>query len=108
MLDVKNLISKTCILYLHKTLTYKIPRSIYNLFLPKNIRNTDHIIRTKYKPKSKKLSKHVIYRSAQMYNALPNVSKSLKINKQINNYVYIRIHTIHEIFTWTVSLRISH
>ena len=79
-------------------MTYKIPRSIYNLFLPKNIRNTDHIIRTKYKPKSKKLSKHVIYRSAQMYNALPNELKVLKINKLNKQLcIYLNSHNVWDV-----------
>jgi len=81
MLDAKNMIAYSSIILLNKILTYKIPPSIYMLYRPSNRGNTDTTTRTKLKPKTKKLSNHVIYKGAVILNAIPNDFKKITFEK---------------------------
>ena len=88
LLDAKQFIIFSALNIIHKIITNGIPSSIFQLYKNQNKRVKDRTIRTIYKPKTAKMSNHIIYKISKIYNSLP---LDLKINHQslsLNNLKY--------------------
>merc|ERR1712240_567847 len=71
LLSGENMIKYTSIKYLHKIMADNKIQSILSLYKQQNRRKNDHKLRCIYKPKTKKMESHVIYKGAQLLNNLP-------------------------------------
>merc|ERR1712243_259025 len=56
-----------------------IPSSIFQLYKNQNKQVKDRTIRTIYKPKTAKMSNHIIYKISKIYNSLPLALKNKPI-----------------------------
>ena len=79
LLDTKQFICYASVKFLNKIITNKIPDSIILLFQKINKRAMDNKLRPLYKPKTAKLSKHIIYKASNIINQLPNHLKNIPI-----------------------------
>ena len=90
LLNVTQLITYTSIKYSFKLIHYQKPKSIMQYY-KFNTRKINILgFRTIYKPKSKKMQNHVIYKAAKMIMSLPNDLKNKPIglfNKQLKAYL---------------------
>ena len=68
---------------IHKVLTNKQPKTIYNLFkdTDRPNRQTDNKIYTKYIPKTTIMKKFMIYKNTDIYNSLESQTLTLDIRK---------------------------
>ena len=106
LLDSKDMIAFASIKYINKILLHKTPRSIISNYLANNKRNTDNKLRTIYKPKTKKLGKHIIYRGAQLYNIIPSEIKNLPIKAMSKKLrIFIRTSNMWEVGNATLNKR---
>ena len=71
LLDTRQFIIFSAVKLIHKVISYGTPASIFQMFKKQNIRVKEKIIRTKYKPKTSKMSNHIIYKISKIYNLLP-------------------------------------
>ena len=71
LLDAKQFIIFSALNIIHKIITNGIPSSIFQLYKNQNKRVKDRTIRTIYKPKTAKMSNHIIYKISKIYNSLP-------------------------------------
>merc|ERR1712090_43145 len=90
MLDAKQLITYSSIMFIKKLIINKIPYSNYNLYQTQNRVAKSKILRTKYKPKSKRLKNHIVHKGAELLNNIPSEINSLNIRqfkKRVRDYV---------------------
>ena len=76
LLDAKQFIIFSALNIIHKIITNGIPSSIFQLYKNQNKRVKDRTIRTIYKPKTAKMSNHIIYKISKIYNSLPLALKN--------------------------------
>ena len=90
LLNAKQLITYSAIKFIHKTITNKLPKSNYYMYLPPNKRTNNKTIRTKVQPKTKKLRLHVIHKGADLLNNTPAEIRNLpmkKFSKQLRLHI---------------------
>ena len=77
MLNVKQMIIFSTLIFINKMVHYKIPQSFVELY---NVTHNYSKYKPKYKPKSKKFKNHIINRGIKIFNTIPDI-KNLPLNR---------------------------
>merc|ERR1712240_205865 len=78
ILNVKQMIIFSTLIFINKLIQYKLPQSILELY---NVTNNYTKYKPKYKPKSKKFKNHVINRGIEIFNNIPDNFKNLPLKR---------------------------
>merc|ERR1712240_403560 len=78
ILNVKQMIIFSTLIFINKLIQYRVPQSILELY---NVTNNYTKYKPKCKPKSKKFKNHVINRGIQIFNNIPNNFKNLPLKR---------------------------
>ena len=71
LLTAKQAITYAAIKFTHKTITNRLPKANYQMYMEPNKRTKHNTIRTKIRPKTKKLKLHIINKGADLTNNIP-------------------------------------
>ena len=87
ILNVKQMIIFSSLVFINKLIQNRVPQSILELY---KVTNNDNKYKPKCKPKTKKFKNHIINRGIEIYNNIPNDFKNLPLKpykRKLREYV---------------------